>query len=71
MALTIDSKTKDLMKDEKAVAVLEEFFPGISKESRLKMAYNMSFRTILGYMDNKPSKETIDQLTKRIATLGE
>ena len=46
MALSIDNKLKDIMKDPAAVEVLERNFPGFTKNPQLKMGYPMTFRTI-------------------------
>jgi len=46
MAITLDTKLKDIMKNPAAVEVLEKYFPEFTKNPQLKLGYMMTFRTI-------------------------
>ena len=67
MAITLDSKLKDVMKDPAAVAVLEEHFPGFTKNPQLKLGYMMTFRTISKFPQAKQMGLTQEVLDKVIA----
>jgi len=46
--LSIDSKIKELMKDEEAVAIIEEFRPGLSTDPKLEIIIDSTLRYLLG-----------------------
>lgn len=70
MAVTFDSKLKDIMACPEAVAVLEEMVPGISKNPGLKMIANMSLRKCCKMPQAGFTPEMIQQLEERINSLG-
>ena len=46
MAIGMDTKLKDIMKNPAAVEILEKYIPDFSKNPQLKLGYMMTFRTI-------------------------
>ena len=64
MAVTMDMKLKDIMKNPGAVAVLEKYFPGFSTNPQLKMGYMMTFRTISKFPQAKQFGLTDETLAK-------
>ena len=46
MAINLDTKLKDIMKNPAAVEILEKHFPDFTKNPQLKLGYMMTFRTI-------------------------
>ena len=64
MALTIDSKLKDVMANPAAVAVLEKYIPGFSKNPQLKLGYRMTWRTISKFPQAKQFGLTDEVLAK-------
>jgi hypothetical protein len=70
MAVTFDSKVKEIMACPEAVAILEEISPGITKQSALKMTYGMPLRTLCNVPQAKFTPEMKAELEKRINALG-
>jgi len=64
MAITIDSKLKDVMANPAAVEVLEKYIPGFSKNPQLKLGYRMTWRTISKFPQAKQFGLTDEVLTK-------
>ncbi len=69
MAITIDSKMKEIMADPKAVAVLDKVLPGLTSHKRLKLAYGMSLRAIQQLPNTKITSEALAQLEEEFAKL--
>ena len=67
MAITFDSKLKDIMKDPGAVEVLEKYIPGFSKNPQLKLGYMMTFRTISKFPQAKQFGLTDEVLANVLA----
>jgi len=65
------SKLKDLMKDEQAMAILEKYVPGISKEPKLKMGAGMNLVTISGLAPDKMKPEFLDDIDAELRALGD
>jgi hypothetical protein len=47
MAYTLDTKVGEILKDTNAVAVLERYVPGISKNPMLGLAKGMTLKSLL------------------------
>lgn len=47
MAYTLDTKVGELLKDTRAMEVLEKHIPGISKNPMVSMASGMTIKTLL------------------------
>lgn len=71
MAYSIEDKTRVLMKSEKAVAVIEEFFPGATADKKLKLAANMPFKAVIGYFPEPPKPELIAALNEKLGAIEE
>jgi len=72
MAITLDTKLKDIMKNPAAVAALEKHFPGFTKNPQLKLGYMMSFRTISKFPQARQfglTPEILEQVVAEWATL--
>lgn len=70
MAVTMDSKMKEIMKSPEAVAILEDLSPGITKNPALKMIYGMPLRTAAAFPQTGFTPEMLAELEKRIGALG-
>jgi len=64
MAITLDTKLKDIMKNPDAVAVLEKHFPDFTKNPQLKLGYMMTFRTISKFPQAKQFGLTAEVLAQ-------
>jgi hypothetical protein len=68
MAYTLDTKVGEILKDTKAVEVLEKHAPGISKNPMIGMAKGMTLKQIVGMPQAKQAGLTEDMVVK---VLGE
>ena len=64
MAITIDSKLKEVMENPAAVEIMEKYIPGFSKNPQLKLGYRMTFRTISKFPQAKQFGLTDEVLKK-------
>ena len=47
MALSLDSKIRDIMRSPEGKQVLEKYVPGSSKDPRMKLVGALTYRTLL------------------------
>jgi hypothetical protein len=52
MALSIDSKIKEIGRSEAGVAVIEKYAPGFFTSQHIKMIQMMTFRKILSFPES-------------------
>ena len=71
MALSVDSKIKALMKDPKAVEILEVYSPGISTEPQMKMVYGLTLRKLASFPQAAHLNEKLDEIDAKLKALGE
>lgn len=70
MAYTLDTKVGDLLKDTKAVDVLEKHVPGISRNPMIGMAKGMTLKSILAMPQAKQAGLTEDMVVKVLAEIN-
>ena len=68
MAYTMETKVGDILKDTKAVEVLEKHAPGISKNPMIGMAKGMTLKQIVSMPQAKQAGLTEEMVVK---VLGE
>jgi hypothetical protein len=71
MAYTLDTKVGEILKDTRAVEVLERHVPGISKNPMLGMAKGMTLRSIVAMPQAKQAgitEEMVQQVLTEINT---
>jgi len=68
---SIDSKLGDLMRDPQALAVLEAFLPGISKDPQVKKGYGMTLKFIAGFPGSGFPKEKLPEIDKALQAIKE
>ncbi|UWG98813.1 hypothetical protein LPY66_08500 [Dehalobacter sp. DCM] len=71
MAISIKSKVKDIIVNEKACAILDKYIPGASTNSQLKAAYNVSLKLLCGIPQTGMTKETTAAMAAELEALGE
>lgn len=69
MAITVNSKIKDIMADPKAADIVEKFLPGFKTDKQTKMVYGMSLRGLQKFPQAKLSNETIEAIDKALAEI--
>jgi len=63
MALSIDSKIRDIMRSPEGTAVMEKWAPGSTKDPRMKLVGGMTYRKLLSFPESAevaPHLEEID-----------
>ena len=66
---SIESKSGDLMKDPKAVAILEEYWPGLSKDMRMKLVSGMSLKALCAFPQAAGFKEHLPEIDARLQAI--
>ena len=69
MAVTIDDKIKVIMKDPKAVELIEKYLPGFGTNPQMKMVQGMTLRALAKFPQANVSEETLAQIIKELAEL--
>ncbi len=64
-----DSKMGDLMKDPKALAILEEYSPGMSKDSRMKMVAAMTLRALAKFPQAGEIGKKLDEIDAKLKAI--
>lgn len=70
MAYTLDTKVGDILDDTNAVAVLERYAPGVSKNPMIGMARGMTLRAVLAMPQAKQYGITEDMVQKVLAEIN-
>jgi hypothetical protein len=52
MALSLDSKIKDIMRSPEGKAVMEKWAPGSTKDPRMKLVGALTYRKLLSYPES-------------------
>lgn len=70
MAVTMDSKMKEVFSSPEAVAILEDISPGITKNPAIKMIFGMTLRTAASFPQAGFTPEMLAELEERINALS-
>ena len=62
MALSLDSKIRDIMRSPEGKLVMEKYVPGSSKDPRMKMGGALTYRTLLSYPESAETAKFADQI---------
>lgn len=62
MALSLDSKIKDIMRSEEGKAVLEKWVPGSTKDPRMKLVGALTYRKLLSYPESAEAAKHADEI---------
>ncbi len=71
MALTIDSKVKELMKNPKTADLLEKYAPGFKTNPQMKLVGALTFRKLAGFPQAGISAEKLAEIDEALKALGE
>ena len=66
MTFTENSKVKDVLKNKKAVEILEKHFPGVSKSPFIGIFKNRTIKEIAEMPQLKMDKETFEKLLAEV-----
>ena len=68
MALSLDSKIKEIMRSDEGKAVMEKWAPGSTKDPRMKLVGALTYRKLLSFpesADLAPHADEIDEDLKK------
>lgn len=70
MAFTLESKVGALLKDSKAVEILEKYVPGITKNPMVALAKGMTLTNVLDMPQAKQAGITREMVDKVLAEIN-
>lgn len=70
MALSVDSKIKDIMKNPEAVAMMEKFSPGFATNPQMKMVQGLTFRALAKFPQAGMTPERVEEIDQALKALG-
>ena len=70
MALSVDSKIKDIMKNPEAVALMEKMSPGFATNPQMKMVQGLTFRALAKFPQAKITSEHLEEIDNVLKALG-
>ena len=70
MALSVDSKLKDILRNPEAKAILLQYTPNIATHPALKMIQMMSIRKLWSYPEAAEYAVHLDELDAELKALG-
>lgn len=69
MAINSKSKLRDIMADERAVAIIEEYKPGFASDPQMGPCMGMRMNLLLKFPQVGLPKEAIDDIVARLDAL--
>lgn len=69
MTLSVDSKIKELKKNEKAADIMEKYAPGFKTDKQMKMVQGLTFRALAKFPQANVSEETLEAINKELAEI--
>ena len=70
MALTVDSKIKEIMANPEAVQIVDKHSPGFADNKQIKMVYGISLRALQKFPQTKMSLETLEEINNELSALS-
>lgn len=70
MALSVDSKIKELMKDSAAADLLEKYAPGFKTNPQMKMVQGLTFRKLASFPQAGLTPEQVEEIDKALKALA-
>ena len=64
MALSLESKIRDIMRSPEGKLVMEKYAPGSSKDPRMKLVGALTYRTLLSYPESAEVAKFADQIAE-------
>lgn len=71
MALSVDSKVKELLKNEAAADILEKYAPGFKTNPQMKMVQGLTFRALAKFPQAGLKADQVDEIDAALKALGE
>ena len=71
MAVSVDTKVKELMKNAAAADLLEKFSPGFKTNPQMKLVGALTFRKQASFPQAGLSPEQVEEIDAALKALGE
>ena len=71
MGISSKSKLRDVLEDERAVAIIDEYVPGFTSNPELGPVAGMKMKTLLKFPQVGLEKEQINEIIARLDALDE
>lgn len=71
MALSVDSKVKELMKNEAAADLLEKYAPGFKTNPQMKLVGALTFRKLASFPQAGLDAAKVEEIDAALKALGE
>lgn len=71
MGLSVDSKIKEIMKNPKAVELMEKHSPGFATNPQMKMVQGLSFRALAKFPQAGISAAKLEEIDKDLRALDQ
>ena len=69
MAISSKSKLREILEDERAVAIIDEYIPGFVSNPELGPVKDMKMKTLLKFPQTGLPKETVKEIIARLDAL--
>lgn len=69
MAISSKSKLSEILEDERAVAIIDEYIPGFISNPELGPVKGMKTKTLLKFSQTGLSKEVVNEIIERLDAL--
>lgn len=69
MAISSKSKLRDILEDERAVAIIDEYIPGFVSNPELGPVAGMKMRVLLKFPQVSLTKEQVNEIIERLDAL--
>jgi hypothetical protein len=66
---SVDSKSGELLKDPRAVAILEEYWPGLAADKRMKMVAGMTLKALANFPQGAVIKEHLAEIDAKLQAI--
>jgi len=71
MALSVDSKVKELLKNEAAADLIEKYAPGFKTNPQVKLVQGLTFRKLASYPQAGLTPEQVEEIDSALKALGD
>lgn len=71
MAVSVDTKVKELMKNAAAADLLEKFSPGFKTNPQMKLVGGLTFRKLASFPQSGLNPEQVEEIDAALKALGE
>ncbi len=71
MAVSVDTKVKELMKNEAAAEILEKFVPGFKTNPQMKLVGGLTFRKLASFPQAGLDASKVEEIDAALKALGE